>query len=73
MINRQDAVNAREGMEQYKSGDMQLRVSVFLFFSLCILFLASADKSTRHVGVLVLDHVTAATTRPVSVSSQLRD
>ncbi|KAJ9248476.1 hypothetical protein C8Q69DRAFT_116894 [Paecilomyces variotii] len=25
MINRQDAVNAREGMEQYKSGDMQLR------------------------------------------------
>ncbi|GAD99445.1 RNA binding protein Nrd1 [Paecilomyces variotii No. 5] len=25
MINRQDAVSAREGMEQYKSGDMQLR------------------------------------------------
>ncbi|KAL1958361.1 hypothetical protein VTO42DRAFT_4678 [Malbranchea cinnamomea] len=25
MINRRDAVNAREGMEQYKSGDMQLR------------------------------------------------
>ncbi|PGH23147.1 hypothetical protein AJ80_02778 [Polytolypa hystricis UAMH7299] len=25
MINRPDAVNAREGMEQYKSGDMQLR------------------------------------------------
>lgn len=30
MINRQDAVNAREGMEQYKSGDMQLRVSNFI-------------------------------------------
>ena len=25
MINRQDAVKARDGMEQYKSGDMQLR------------------------------------------------
>ncbi|EER27483.1 hypothetical protein D8B26_006445 [Coccidioides posadasii str. Silveira] len=25
MISRRDAVNAREGMEQYKSGDMQLR------------------------------------------------
>lgn len=28
MINRRDAMNAREGMETYKSGDMQLRVSV---------------------------------------------
>lgn len=27
MINRRDAMNAREGMETYKSGDMQLRVS----------------------------------------------
>jgi protein NRD1 len=27
MIDRKDAVAAREGMEQYKSGDMQLRVS----------------------------------------------
>lgn len=33
MINRRDAVNAREGMETYKSGDMQLRVCVFLFIS----------------------------------------
>jgi protein NRD1 len=28
MIDRKDAVAAREGMEQYKSGDMQLRVSI---------------------------------------------
>lgn len=27
MVTRNDAVNAREGMESYKSGDMQLRVS----------------------------------------------
>ena len=27
MIGRTDAVNARDGMESYKSGDMQLRVS----------------------------------------------
>lgn len=27
MISRQDAVMARDGMESYKSGDMQLRVS----------------------------------------------
>ena len=30
MINRRDAVSAREGMEQYKSGDMQLRVRVII-------------------------------------------
>lgn len=27
MINRNDAIRAREGMESYKTGDMQLRVS----------------------------------------------
>lgn len=31
MINRRDAMNAREGMETYKSGDMQLRVSCLLY------------------------------------------
>jgi protein NRD1 len=31
MISRGDAVSARDGMESYKSGDMQLRVSLFLF------------------------------------------
>ena len=36
MINRHDAVSAREGMEQYKSGDMQLRVS---YYPCCILHL----------------------------------
>lgn len=30
MIDRKDAIAARDGMEQYKSGDMQLRVSVSL-------------------------------------------
>ena len=30
MIDRKDAVAAREGMEQYKSGDMQLRVRISL-------------------------------------------
>ena len=34
MINRRDAVSAREGMEQYKSGDMQLRVRVIIPVSL---------------------------------------
>jgi protein NRD1 len=28
MVNRRDAVTAREGMETYKSGDMQLRVRI---------------------------------------------
>lgn len=32
MINRRDAMNAREGMETYKSGDMQLRVSCLQVF-----------------------------------------
>ena len=32
MINREDAVKAREGMEQYKQGDMQLRVSCVVSF-----------------------------------------
>ena len=27
MIDRKDAIKARDGMEQYKAGDMQLRVS----------------------------------------------
>lgn len=34
MINRRDAMNAREGMETYKSGDMQLRVSCLLSFAM---------------------------------------
>lgn len=29
MINRADAITARDGMEQYKTGEMQLRVSWF--------------------------------------------
>lgn len=32
MINRDDAVKARDGMEQYKQGDMQLRVSCTVLF-----------------------------------------
>ena len=32
MINRKDAIAARDGMEQYKSGDMQLRVRLSQYF-----------------------------------------
>lgn len=34
MLNRRDAVTAREGMESYKSGDMQLRVSCVLSWTI---------------------------------------
>ena len=32
MINRRDAMSARDGMETYKSGDMQLRVRNLKYF-----------------------------------------
>lgn len=32
MVNRQDAIKARDGMEQYKAGEMQLRVSKYGIF-----------------------------------------
>lgn len=40
MISRQDAVNARDGMESYKSGDMQLRVSALIVIQVTWRFLA---------------------------------
>jgi protein NRD1 len=33
MISRTDAMQARDGMESYRTGDMQLRVSLLLLFS----------------------------------------
>jgi len=62
MINRKDAELARNGMEEYRDGSTQLRVS-------------DSQKSTfqtltcdRQNGVLVLDHETAVTIQLVSVS-----
>jgi RNA recognition motif-containing protein len=71
MIDRADAVKARDGMEQYKSGDMQLRVG-FLFSA--FLLMSSANLILyRLVGALASGPATAATTRPGSVSFPSRD
>ena len=72
MVTRHDAIAARDGMESYKSGDMQLRVSItipvfFLFWFSFSNFLFRPD------GVLVSVRATVATTRPASVSSRSND
>lgn len=69
MINRQDAVLAREGMENFKSGDMQLRVSLIVIYDTYKIYTNTCFL--RLAGVLDLDLVTAVTTRQVSVSFQL--
>ena len=63
MIDRKDAVAARDGMEQYKSGDMQLRVSSYPTFAPC-----QSLTVPRHGGVWDLVLGTAATIKLVSAS-----
>lgn len=64
MITRNDAINARDGMESYRTGDMQLRVS----------FTESTRQQKqyltyiRHAGAWDSGRVTAVTTRPESAS-----
>ncbi|EGD92642.1 RNA binding protein Nrd1 [Trichophyton tonsurans CBS 112818] len=55
MVNRRDAMNAREGMEQYKSGDMQLRTRWGVGFG-------PRDCSDYHTGVSIIpvDRLTEA-------------
>ncbi|KAM5444709.1 hypothetical protein MferCBS31731_000164 [Microsporum ferrugineum] len=55
MVNRRDAVTAREGMEQYKSGDMQLRTRWGVGFG-------PRDCSDYHTGVSIIpvDRLTEA-------------
>jgi hypothetical protein len=65
MISRNDAVHAREGMESYKAGDMQLRVSSYIR-----LYSSTLTNSNRPGGVLASAPVTAVTTKPASVSSR---
>lgn len=69
MITRQDAVNAREGMESYKSGDMQLRVS---FCERVDVFRRCSDI-IRPDGVSDSVHETVVTIRQASVSYQSSD
>lgn len=68
MVSRQDAIAAREGMESYKTGDMQLRVS-FLppLYPTTLMAVANTHQKSRHVGVSDLGPVTAATIRLESV------
>jgi hypothetical protein len=63
MINRRDAMNARDGMETYKSGDMQLRVSL----SIVIYNVGLLITLNRLAGELVLDLATAVIIRLESV------
>lgn len=69
MISRQDAVSARDGMESYKSGDMQLRVSFCYEFAV----FRKCSDIIRLDGVSDLVHATVVTIRQASVSSQSSD
>lgn len=64
MINRKDAEAARIGMEEYRDGSTQLRVSASTDFANQMLTYG------RQNGVSASDHEIAATTRPGSVSFQ---
>ena len=69
MLTRQDSMRAKEGMERYKSPDMQLRVSEIYPIDVRPYFLASTNSNTdyhsiRLVGALVSDHAIAAITSP---------
>lgn len=66
MLTRQDSIRAKEGMERYKSPDMQLRVSVHLAPSYGDLAThpANTESSSRLGGALVSDRATAATIKP---------
>ncbi len=74
MLTRTDAMAAKEGMERYKSTEMQLRVSILSIlrninpFSNNLLTLFC-----RHAGGLALDLATAATIRPALASYLLTD
>ena len=73
MLTRTDAMAAKEGMERYKSTEMQLRVSE-LFAAIFPLGPTSSyllTNSARPDGEWVLDLAIAATTRPASVLSPL--
>ena len=65
MLIRKDAELARDGMEDYRDGNTQLRVSPSVQNTLHLLM------DIRQNGVLALGLETAATTRLVSVSFQL--
>lgn len=73
MISRQDAIAAREGMESYKTGDMQLRVSFLScalpapLCSITLLAIANMHQKSRHVGGSDLGPATAVTIRLESV------
>ena len=72
MLTRDDAVRAKEGMERYRSQEMQLRVS-FLHPDFWLCYNSSTYLCSRPGGVLASAPVIAATTRLVSASSQLAD
>lgn len=65
MLTRGDAMSAKDGMERYKSDEMQLRVSR----PSTSLIIPPFTNSHRLVGVSALDHETAVTTLRASVSS----
>lgn len=72
MVSRQDAIAAREGMESYKTGDMQLRVSCLFcppppLCSITLMAIANMHEKSRHVGVSDSGPATAVTIRLESV------
>ena len=67
MISRADALAAKDGMENYRPPDMQLRVSSENSDPHLLLPCPCADH-LRHAGVLALGLATVATIKPASVS-----
>ena len=67
MISRQDALNAKEGMERYKNQDMQLRVSSLPFLT-ALDHQSLLKRCARLDGVLVLAHAIAAIIQVASAS-----
>lgn len=65
---------AKDGMERYKSPEMQLRVrSVTHSIYTVVVYRSTSSNLHRLVGVSALDPVIAVTTKPASASSLLSD
>lgn len=71
MFTRKDAISAKEGMEQYRSPEMTLRVSGPNNSIAGVLWESLLTMTCRPAGVLALAPVIVAITRLVLVSYRL--
>ena len=71
MLTRSEAMIAKEGMERYKSSEMQLRVCPSPFASRFPATFRLTNRFLRLDGAWALGHEIAVTTRRASASSQL--